>query len=177
MTFVIRKCSLASSVNLYYRRRNIDFKMQVPTYSALMKKKKEKGEQSERSWSLLHLILMSVLWLSRFRRTQLLRWSDWMTEITCLESPTRQLIDNAWQKNVFVYPQIWLWAGFQFLLFFFLRKPDSLDWSGLRREYQVRRSRLWVNCGVWLHTYHLNQGRGSSTSYSSHPVCVVLKGI
>lgn len=118
-TFSIRK----------WRIRNIDFETQVPRYCALMKK----GEQSERSRSPLHLILMSVLWLSHFRRTQLVRWSDWMTEITCLESPTRQLIDNAWHKNVFVYPQIWLWGRFQFLVvFFFLQKPDSLDWGGLR---------------------------------------------
>lgn len=91
----------------------------------------KKGEQSERSWSPLHLILMSVLWLSSFRRTQLLWWSDWMTDITCLESPTRQLIDNAWHKNVFVYPQIWLWAGFQFLVFFFINliRWTEVDWG------------------------------------------------
>lgn len=55
MTFVIRKCSLASSVNLYYRRRNIDFKMQVPTYSALMKKKK--GERRAVREKLISLAL------------------------------------------------------------------------------------------------------------------------
>lgn len=163
MTFII-------SVNLCCRIRNIDFKMQV-AYPDIMKK----GEQPERSWAPLHLILMSVLWLSRFRRTQLLRWSDWMTEITCLESPTRQLIDNAWHKNVFVYPQLWLWAGFQFLVFFFSSETwfTRLKWiegrvagQEVSTESRLRRLAPYVPSGPW-----------SSTSYSSHWACVVLKGI
>lgn len=172
MTFVIRKCSLASSVNLYYRRRNIDFKMQVPTYSALMKKKKEKGEQSERSWSLLHLILMSVLWLSRFRRTQLLRWSDWMTEITCLESPTRQLIDNAWQKNVFVYPQIWLWAGFQFLLFFFF--GNLIHWTEVDWGESTRSGGLVCESTVASGSIRTISTRGGGHPHHIHPIQSVL---
>lgn len=63
-----------------------------------LRKIKRRGSKLERSWSPPHLILMCVLGLSCFRRSRLLWWRDWMTEITCVEKPMRHLIDNAWQK-------------------------------------------------------------------------------
>lgn len=84
-----------NGVNLHHKVRYIDLKMEI---LCCYEKKRRTQSKLKRSWSPLHLILMSVLWLSCFQRSQLLRWSDWMTEITCVESPMRQLIDNAWQK-------------------------------------------------------------------------------
>lgn len=68
---------------------------------------------------------------------KLLRCSDWMTAITCMENPTRHLMDNTWQKNVCVYAQVWVRARFQFLLLSLLlfspQKPDPLKWRGWTR--------------------------------------------
>lgn len=178
LTFGLRKCSLALNVRLQTYTTEWGIMISGRRYPDILHLwKQEEGEQSERSRSLLHLLLMSVLWLSRFRRTQLLRWSDWMTEITCLESPTRQLIDNAWHKNVFVYPQIWLWAGSQFLVFFFfgnLIHWTEVDWG----ESHGSGGLVWESTAVSGSKGTFSRGGGSSTSYSSHwASCVVLKGI
>lgn len=150
--------------------------MQVAYGNIFLLRKKEKGEQSKEKLILLYLILMSVLWLSHFRRTQLLRWSDWITGITCLESPMRQLIDNAWHKNIFVYSQIWLCVRFQSLVF-----PSETWFTGGKvnggespRSGGFDWEPTVASDSIGTHTFST---RGSYTSYSSHSADVVLEGI
>lgn len=85
-------------------------------------------------------------------------------------------------KNVFVYPQTWLWAWLEFPLFFF---RNLIHWTVER----IAGRELWIqvvstDCRLWrlapfTRTFWTGWGvgeGGSSTSYPSHSAFVVLEG-
>lgn len=97
---------------------------------------------------------------------RLLWWSHSMTEITYVQNPMRQLIDNAWNKNVFVYSQIWFWGGGSHVFFLSLETWfTGLKWveTGVRRSTSVSRpqrlalhvptSRRWWGAGLPHHIH------------------------
>lgn len=78
-----------------------------------------------------------------FPETRLLQRSDWMTQITCLESP---MIINSWQKKK-VYLKRWVRIMFQFLFF-----RSHVSSGGVWLESLLRRCQLWSL--RLLHTGH-----------------------